>query len=458
MSSKLIANATGTRDLCGQDLLTRQKIISTIRSIFQNMDAVELDTPVIELRSVVDKLYGEDFNKLVYELVDHGEPNYVVEETSDIVANEILRYDLTVPFARFCATNGVKSMRKYQIGKVYRRDKSNMQGGRYREFYQCDFDIVGDDMGSGIHDVEILDLLVRLMDTLLGKNNYKIKINHRQLLVNVLLFLQIESSLINSICSTIDKLDKHSWTEIISELDSKGVDQKTSLQLQTIFDACNSNDINEIFTQLEALAIDDGTTINSLRKLFSMLGSLGIEHNFEFDLSLARGMDYYTGIIYEVVYLNKSIMPSTIAAGGRYDNMIGKLKNVEPSVNIPTIGFSIGLERIARIIEQTNKDFCKELAPQIFVASIGSSDKVITERIKLCSELRSAGLNVIMSNKQNPKMGAQFDVVFNRNIKFMVIIGETEIDSGKIKVKEIIPKMEILFNRQSGIQYLIDNC
>jgi len=438
-----IANANGTRDMIGLDVLIRQKIILILKSMFFNADAVEMDTPVIELKSIVDQMYGEDFNKLVYELVDH----------KDGISKQMLRYDLTVPLARYCAMNSIKTLRRFQIGKVYRRDKPNITNGRYREFFQCDFDIIGSDMGSGINDIEILDLLVRILDKLIGRPNYKIKISNRKLLVDVLVSIGIDPLKIPTICSTIDKLDKLSWDELVIELESKGMTLDQSLIFREFIILTDGSD--QAFDQLLIRANVDPNVILSLKKLFNTLRHLGIDNAFEFDLSLARGMDYYTGIIYEAVYLNKSIMASSIAAGGRYDNMIGQLGNHD---NIPAIGLSIGLERIVKIIQETDKHFCIGKTPSVFVASIGSSDKVINERIKLCSELRNKGLSVTMSNKTNPKMAAQFDTVFNQNIKYMVIIGEKEINADEIKIKEISTRIESTFNRSDGIDFLINNC
>ncbi|XWV24954.1 histidine tRNA synthetase [Tupanvirus deep ocean] len=445
MNTQLISNATGTRDLVGLDVQIRQKIISILRSTFESMDAIELDTPIIELKTLVDQMYGEEFNKLVYELVDYKE----VDE--DIPRKQMLRYDLTVPLARYCAMNGIKALRRYQIGKVYRRDKPNIQNGRYREFYQCDFDIVGDDIGSGINDIEILDLMVRVLDRLLGRGTYKIKINNKKILVDILTGIGIDISKLSTICSSIDKLDKCSWDDLMPELESKGVTNEQISQLKSLLNL--SDGAGTILDKLSVYS--DNKTIESMKKMFNILNMLGIMDAFVFDLSLARGMDYYTGIIYEAVYLDKSVMSSSIAAGGRYDKMIGKLGNYG---DIPAIGLSIGLERIVRIIEQTNQNFCTEKNPTIFVASIGSSEKVITERIKLCSELRSMGFIVAMSNKSNPKMAAQFEVVFNKKIKYMIIIGDREIDAGQLKIKDITTKVETTFSRSDGLEFLINSC
>ena len=168
--SHIIRTPLGTRDLFGKDLLVREKIFDIAKKCFRLRNAVQLDTPVVELYTLVKNLYGDEFTKLVYKLNDGGGDDL------------ILRYDLTVPLARYVATNGLKSFRRYQIGKVYRRDDPQISKGRYREFYQMDFDIIGDDQETCIYDTEILDLMVELLDKLIGCGTYSIKINHREIL------------------------------------------------------------------------------------------------------------------------------------------------------------------------------------------------------------------------------------------------------------------------------------
>lgn len=471
---QVIANATGTKDFVGNELAVRQKIISIVKSCFETMDAIEMETPVIELRGIVDQLYGEEFNKFVYEIQDESikqaisilYENYSdldakkFHEAMELIKNgterkEILRYDLTVPLARYCAMNGIKALRRYQIGKVHRKDNPNVTAGRYREFYQCDFDIVGDDMGSGINDIEVLELMVRILDRLIGRGKYKIKLNHRKLVTDILLAIGVvnDKQKIATVCSTIDKSDKISREEIVQELVTKNNELSLFVNIDNFMKQfCelfyfNGTDFNQL------LKYTDQKTIESLTQLLERLTTMGIRDAFEFDLKMVRGLDYYTAIIYEAIYLDKEIMPSSIAAGGRYDNMIGKLSNQS---DIPAIGLSIGIERIAKIIEKTDPSFCSPKKPKIYIASIGKSDKVVMERIKLCSEFRNYGIMTVMSNKTNPKMASNFETVFEKQIEYMVIIGEKEIDEGQIKIKDVAQKTETVFNRDDGIRFLIE--
>lgn len=447
MKKSDIMSAKGTIDLVGPDLMVRKFVIEQIRSQFEKMDAIELETSVIENWSVVDSMYGEEFNKQVYRL-SNPNPNKP--------SKEILRYDLTVPLARYCASRGITALRRYQIGKVYRRDNPSIQTGRFREFYQCDFDIVGDDFGSGMNDWEMIDLLIRVLDKLLGNNTYQIKINNKQILTDVLRKIGIPDEKMNTVCSTIDKLDKIGWDGVYDELLQKGIDTSIPSKFKEIVE----NLSNLIFEEAMKYLLDftSPNVIESFSKLIKMVAICNDNDNnnnnnnltqtkLVFDLTLARGMDYYTGIIYEATYLDKNIMPSSIAAGGRYDGMIGKLAKK----NVPAIGLSFGVERIVTILEKTFQ--INIPIPLIYIATIGNSPLVFEEKIRVCSELRKMGVSVLTSNKRNPKMGAQMNTVLERNIPFMIIIGESEIIQCMLKIKNMITKEELLLGRQTVLDY-----
>lgn len=441
----ILSNARGTRDLAGAELVLRRRIMDAIREKFRAMDAIEMETPLVERKSVVDKMYGEEFDKLVYEIVN---------PKANGATKEILRYDQTVPLARYCATNGIKSLRRYQIGKVYRRDKPNASGGRAREFYQCDFDIVGDDQGSGVHDLEMIDLLARILNELVGKNSYKIKINHKQIPTGVLLKFGVPPEKMSTICSAIDKLDKCSWEEVCAEFEEKGVPGMVAMRFKEfigVFNGLVSSEFGRATRVLGEYA--DDCVVGELARLYEMTGTLGLRDQIEFDASLVRGMDYYTGIIFEAVYHDQSTMPNTLAAGGRYDKMIGKLGS---QGDVPAIGMSIGIERLARVVAPGASGGAD--GPAVFVATIGDGTEVLAERIRICSELRNRGIPTAMSNKANPKMRAQFGAVFDRNIRYMVVVGGDEIDQNRIKIKDVPEKTEMVFDRDEAIQFLADHC
>ena len=416
---------TGTRDLDQADIFIRNYITNIAKKCFQNCGAIQIDTPVIELYENIKKLYGEEFNKSVYKLRD---------DTEDL----ILRYDLTVPFARYVASKGLSVFRRYQIGNVYRLDEPQISKGRYLAFQQADFDIAGSDQGSGIFDMEILKLADNLLSQLLGKN-FKIRLNDKSIIRQYLTKFGIEDDIFSTVCSSIDKLDKRTVVEICDELKTKGLDVIIIEKIRKfINDIAPSN--NKLGYLLEHDLIDKKSHDN-LDKFISQIDSECVV----FDPLLARGLDYYTGIIYEAYYNDSNVMQSAICAGGRYDNLIGVFSN---QGQIPAIGLSLGIDRIVRILEEKHFDI-SDSSKKVYVCSIGKN--MVPDRVKLCTELRKRDVCAIMSYLENPKMKSQFDDVFNNKIEYMVIIGESEIKQGLIKIKTISSKLEETFDRDKGI-------
>ena len=205
--------------------------------------------------------------------------------------------------------------------------------------------------------------------------------------------------------------------------------------------------MTKVLCYLDNLNIEN----TSIKKIIKMLKEMNLEKYFKFDLSLARGLDYYTGLIFEVKYIDGEIMQSTISSGGRYDNIIGKLGN---QGKVPAIGLSLGIERIATILDKTVK--IKNTKPniQLYIASIG--ENMVIERVKLCSEMRRLGFSCALSYLNNPKMRTQFDEVFNQDIPFMIIIGEDEIKNNIITIKDIKQKKQYKFNKDEAIKFLLN--
>jgi histidyl-tRNA synthetase len=278
-----------------------------VTDVFETNGAKYLDTPVFELKSVLMNKYGEEAEeKLIYDISDNGG-----EKLS-------LRYDLTIPFIRHIKENRITKMRRYSIGKVYRRDAPNIKHGRFREFYQTDFDILGEDSTNMMSECTIFDMIVEIMKKL-SINDYTIYINHTDNLKAMLIEkVAIPENDIKNICSAIDKLDKCEFIDIIPELCSKGLNNEQIILLEE----CLQN--NTIFSNV---AQDSINTIKYIANIW------GFSERIIFTNKLARGLDYYNGIIFEV----KVNHLSSIMAGGRYDNII-------PCTSI--IGFSIGLTRI----------------------------------------------------------------------------------------------------------------
>ncbi|EZG66806.1 histidyl-tRNA synthetase [Gregarina niphandrodes] len=314
--------AKGCVDYGPEKMRIRESVFAHITHIFKIYGAVPIDTPVFELKEVLTNKYGED-SKLIYDMKDQGG-----EQLS-------LRYDLTVPFARYCATNNVDRIKRYHIGKVYRRDEPQLAKGRYREFYQCDIDFAGV-AGLMKPDAEILTMLCHVLSTLRKVvGAFRIKVSHRLLLDGMMEFAGVPNKLIRAISSAIDKLDKEPWSEVRKEMvEAKNLNPEVADRLETLVQF--SGTISETCVQLRAIP---GLAQNKNSACVAAL---------DFNTSLARGLDYYTGLIYEAVLIGDNKVGS-IAAGGRYDKLIGMFSGK----SIPAVGVSVGIERVFRMIEES---------------------------------------------------------------------------------------------------------
>ncbi len=425
----------------GKDMVIRDKIFSTITEVFKRHGGVTIDTPVFELKEILSGKYGED-SKLIYDLADQG---------GEICS---LRYDLTVPFARWLAMNrDVQNIKRYHIAKVYRRDQPAMTKGRSREFYQCDFDIA-----TGVHDpmvpdAEIIRIITEVFDGLGWKGTYTIKLNHRKILDGIFEVCGVPTDKIRTISSAVDKLDKLPWEEVRAEM----VNEKN-------LDPAIADKIGEYVVQkgqrdlLAKLQADERLTANASMKagmadmelLFDYLEAFKALDNVSFDLSLARGLDYYTGLIYEVVTEgsagsaplattstapaappNPSKKPSkagadadedrssdpsvgvgSVAAGGRYDDLVGMFSGKN---KIPCVGISFGVDRIfsitkTRMAAENNKQVVRNNEVDVFVMAFGGKGftGLLKERMDICSRLWEAGIKV-SNNETNPEISAKYN-------------------------------------------------
>ncbi|AYV78220.1 MAG: histidine tRNA synthetase [Edafosvirus sp.] len=440
--SKVIGSRlpTGMRYFDSKDIFIREHILTITKKCYEARGAQPIDTPVAELMETVKNLYGDAFNKEVYKLDDN---------------KTILRYDLTVQFAEYIASKGITCFRRSQIGKVYRADDPQICKGRYCEFYQYDFDIVGDDNELMIYDFEVLDLMDDLLTKLIGRN-FIIKINHRNILYKILENVGISNDKIQLVSSSLDKFDKKTWLEIQDELKKKEIDQSIIDKLNLIVIAIN--DIKDNYDMLEYLITTHDIpeiTIKQIKTILQYIKTSNMS-SFKLDPFLVRGLDYYTGIIFEAVYKDSSIMSSSIASGGRYDKMLEKFCHVGA---IPAIGMSLGVERIVTILEKTGFVVPISISPQVYVASIGSINDItdmIGERIKLCCEFRRNGIRCMMSHASKPTMRSQFDDVFKNDIPYMIVIGKNEIIKNSLTIKDIKNNIQIEMTRDEGIKMILD--
>jgi len=427
----------GTKDWSGSDALLRDRIFNTIADIFKRHGGTALDTPVFELREILAGKYGED-SKLIYDLQDQG---------GEICS---LRYDLTVPFARWLAMNpDVRSIKRYHIAKVYRRDQPAVSKGRMREFYQCDFDIAGS-FDAMVPDAEVLKIVTEVFEELGWQGRYSIKTNHRKILDGVFQVCGVPSEKIRPISSAVDKLDKMPWADVRKEMvEEKGLDGAVADKIETYVVRRGGRDLLNDLLKDEALIANGSAKagLEEMANLMDYLEAFGVLDRISFDMSLARGLDYYTGVIYEVVTegsapaVQQSSLPTSsseapeaqklqksgkkdksksgnledddrsndptlgvgsVAAGGRYDNLVGMFL---PKANIPCVGVSFGVDRIfsitkARIEREQRAEALRSSEVDVYVMAFGGKGftGMLKERMDVCKTLWNAGIKVCPPN------------------------------------------------------------
>ncbi|KAK7726045.1 Cytoplasmic and mitochondrial histidine tRNA synthetase [Botryosphaeria dothidea] len=454
----------GTKDWEGKDMVIRDKIFGTITDVFKRHGAVTIDTPVFEMKEILAGKYGED-SKLIYDLADQG---------GELCS---LRYDLTVPFARWLAMNSsVQSIKRYHIAKVYRRDQPAMTKGRMREFYQCDFDIAGtyDPM---LPDAEILRITTEIFDALGWQGRYTIKINHRKILDGIFAVCGVPADKIRTISSAVDKLDKSPWTEVRREMtEDKGLDPAVADKIGEYVNLRGGEDLLAKLQANETLAANESAKkgLDDMALLFNYLNVFKVMDKISFDMSLARGLDYYTGVIYEVVTEGSapasaagaapeaqkaqkkgkkaaaddddrsndpSVGVGSVAAGGRYDELVGMFSGKS---QIPCVGISFGVERIfsitkARMEAEKTAAGVRLNEIDVFVMAFGGKGftGLLPERMEVARTLWEAGIKAEFSWKVKPKLPQQFKQAETGGVPFAIILGEDELNDGKVKIKQM---------------------
>ncbi|RKF64090.1 Histidine--tRNA ligase, mitochondrial [Erysiphe neolycopersici] len=433
----------GTKDWQGKDMVIRDSIFSTITDVFKRHGAVTIDTPVFELKEILSGKYGED-SKLIYDLADQG---------GELCS---LRYDLTVPFARWLAMNrDIQMIKRYQIGKVYRRDQPAVSKGRMREFYQCDFDIAGtyDPM---LPDAEIVRIASEIFNGLGWKGQYLIKLNHRKILDGIFTSCGVPNDNVRAISSAIDKLDKAPWEEVRKEMvDQKGLNPEIADKIGEYVIQKGQKDLLSKLMADKNMAENESAKagMKDLELLFDYLDAFNVMDNISFDLSLARGLDYYTGVIFEIVMVDpvstatndRKSDPSqgvgSVAAGGRYDNLVGMFSGKN---QIPCVGISFGVERIFSIVKSrmaadNNFDVIRKNAVDCYVMAFGGKGftGLLKERMSICATLWEAGIKAEFLYKTKPKLPNQFKAAEVNGVPFCIVIGDDELAEGKVKIKEM---------------------
>jgi histidyl-tRNA synthetase len=444
----------GTRDFLPQDVARRNYIFDTIKSVFKMHGFAPIETPSFELSSTLMGKYGEEGDRLIFRILNSGEKmkradlSALQEDNLPRFANSLsekaLRYDLTVPFARFVVQHQNEltfPFKRYQIQAVWRADRP--QHGRYQEFFQCDADVVGSD--SLFCELE----LIQIFDAVLSRFNlpgFTIKINNRKLLTGIAELIG-ESEKLVDIVVAIDKLDKIGKEGVITELENKGISSKAIVAIQPLFDLKGTN--KEKLDKMEAFLSESKIGlkgVEELRSIFSLLDKIEFNHEkIEFDITLARGLNYYTGAIFEV--LAHDVKMGSICGGGRYDDLTGLfgLKDLSG------VGISFGADRIYDILKELDL-FPKYLTEGLTVLFVNFGEKESEIALKLAVSLRANSIDCEVYPSPL-KMQKQLKYANDRGVKFVAIIGEEEMKLGKIILKNMESGEQILMDKPSFINY-----
>ena len=426
----------GTRDFSPLEMSRRNYIFDTIREAFHLFGFHQIETPAMENLSTLMGKYGEEGDKLLFKIQNSG--NYFNSLTDEELLSRNaaklaskfcekgLRYDLTVPFARYVVMHReelIFPFKRYQIQPVWRADRP--QKGRYREFYQCDADIIGNN--SLINEVE----LIQLIDHVFAKLGIRvaIKLNNRKVLAGIAEVIGEPEKIID-ITIAIDKIEKIGLDGVVAELREKGISEESVTKLLPILQAQGNN--NEKLDILAETLKDNATGekgVEELRFILDAFNTLKLNSALDLDLTLARGLNYYTGAILEVKALDVAI--GSITGGGRYDNLTG----VFGMEGISGVGISFGADRIYDVMNQLDL-YPKESMHATKVMFVNFGEKEAMHSLNIIGDLRKAGISAELFPSSD-KMKKQMSYANSHGIPFVAIIGEQEMADGTITIKNM---------------------
>ena len=426
----------GTRDFSPVEMAKRNYIFNTIREVFHLFGYQQIETPSMENLSTLMGKYGDEGDKLLFKIQNSGDyfsgltDEELLSRNAAKLASKFcekgLRYDLTVPFARYVVMHRDEisfPFKRYQIQPVWRADRP--QKGRYREFYQCDADVVGSN--SLLNEVE----LVQMIDRVYGKFGIRvsIKINNRKILTGIAEIIG-EADKIVDITVAIDKLDKIGLDNVNAELASKGIPQEAIEKLRPIIMLSGTNE--EKLETLKTVLASSETGLKGVEEsefILKTVASLGVKSEVELDLTLARGLNYYTGAIFEVKALDVQI--GSISGGGRYDNLTG----VFGMSGMSGVGISFGADRIYDVLNQLDL-YPKEAVNATQLLFVNFGDKEAAYCLPILSQARNAGIRAEIY-PDSAKMKKQMSYANDKNIPFVAIVGENEMNEGKLTLKNM---------------------
>lgn len=437
----------GTRDFGPRVMIRRNYIFNTIRRSFETFGFMPIETPAMENLSTLTGKYGDEGDQLIFKLLNNGDflkkadntalENMDSKKLSFSISKKALRYDLTVPFARFVVMNQNEitfPFRRYQIQPVWRGDRPGK--GRYQEFFQCDADIVGTD--GLVCEIELVQLFDEVL-TNLAIPNCEIRINNRKILFGLAQVAQIEDQLVDFTVA-MDKLDKIGEEKVVQELVERGIGDEAIQILKPLFGISGS--FEESVVELEKIlkGNESGAKgIEELRFVFDSVKRLGLRSaKLIFDVTLARGLNYYTGAIFEVI--TNSVQIGSICGGGRYDDLTG----VFGLDGVSGVGISFGADRIYDVMNELSlfPEATNSLTRLMF-ANFGDDESAYC--LKLVTELRRAGVPCELY-PNDAKMKKQMAYADSNNIPFVAMVGSREMETGIIAIK----------NMETGDQFAVD--
>lgn len=443
----------GTRDFSPIEMARRNYIFDTIREVFKLYGFKQIETPAMENLSTLMGKYGEEGDKLLFKILNSGDflrgADKALVENDDYVhltsqiCEKGLRYDLTVPFARYVVQHRNElqfPFKRFQIQPVWRADRP--QKGRYREFYQCDADIVGSD--SLVNEIELLQLVDEVFSRL--KINITIKLNNRKVLAGIAELIGAPEKIID-ITVAIDKIDKIGIDNVNAELRERGLSEDAINTLQPILAIDGS--ISERIAQLETLLASSeigALGVKELREVVAGVEALGLRATLDLDVSLARGLNYYTGTIIEVKA--QDVVIGSITGGGRYDNLTG----VFGLNGVSGVGISFGADRIYDVLNTLDlyPEDARE-STQVMFTNFGAAEAAVS--MKMLKEMRNAGIAAEIY-PDSAKMKKQMGYADNLAIPFVAIVGENEMAQNKMMLKNMTSGEQSLVSVEEAIEII----
>ena len=438
MAKTQIGIPKGTRDFGPENMIRRNFIFGHIKTVFQKFGYLPLETPSMENLSVLTGKYGDEGDQLLFKVLNSGD--YLSKVNPDdlqagdfkgllpYIAEKGLRYDLTVPFARYVAMNRNDvnfPFKRYQIQPVWRADRP--QRGRYREFYQCDADVVGTD--SLICEAEIILMINEVFDKL-GISDFSIKVNNRKILIGITEAIGAQGKE-SAFCVAIDKLDKIGKDAVKKELGERGFSEESLQKLEPFLALAGNSE--EKAVALAQIFENSETGRQGLQEMQQIFVYAQLLHegkkNIDFDITLARGLSYYTGTIFEVKVNNIQI--GSVAGGGRYDDLTG----VFGLPGVSGVGISFGVDRLYDVMEELQLFPQNQLeTTKVMIANLGADAE--SYALGLLSRLRKKGINSEIY-PESAKLKKQLNYADKKAIPFVILIGPEEINSGKFALKNM---------------------